>query len=216
MPANARSSSTRSARTALTNRAATSPNPIWQKNGINYANRDAPAGSAASVRVGDRVIAVADPVGLDKDARAAVVAAFGARRNGLPRWAGYPDKADPAQVNKTKVIRLCAWAARDDGLWSARRAARRAVPGAHPLQFAVAALSHRQRLDRRLHADDRLRDGRGDWQYLSGLWYAVIAAVTAVVGILFLPETYKRRGMSGGDAIARRADPRSAPPPRQC
>ena len=28
------------------------------KNGINYANRDAPAGSAASVRVGDRVIAV--------------------------------------------------------------------------------------------------------------------------------------------------------------
>src|SRR3546814_8217910 len=58
--------------------------------------------------------------------------------------------------------------ARDDGLWSARRAARRAVPGAHPLQFAVAALSYRQRLDRGFHADDRLRDGRRDGQYLSG------------------------------------------------
>src|SRR3546814_15687724 len=37
-----------------------------------------------------------------------------------------------------------------------------------PLQLAVLALSYRQRLDRRLHADDRLRDGRGDGQYLSG------------------------------------------------
>jgi len=80
------------------------------KNGINYANIGAPAGTAASVRVGERVIAVPDPAGLDKEARAAAVAAFGAAAKAALDDAGYPDRADPARVDKPKVILiLCAF-----------------------------------------------------------------------------------------------------------
>src|SRR3546814_8090304 len=57
-------------------------------------------------------------------------------------------------------------AARDDGLRPDRGLARRTVPQPHPLYRHVAALSYRQRLVRRILADDGVRDGRGDGQYL--------------------------------------------------
>ncbi len=82
--------------------------------------------------------------------------------------AGYPAKADPAAINAPLVVGdpvhsrpLC-----DDGLRADRGAAGRAVPDPHPLHVDVAALSHRQRLVRRLPADRRLRDGRGDRRHL--------------------------------------------------
>src|SRR5690606_19071514 len=74
------------------------------KNGVNYANVEAPAGTTASVRIGERTIAVPDPAGLDAAARGAAVAAFGAAAKAGLDAAGYPDKADPAAVNKLKVI----------------------------------------------------------------------------------------------------------------
>src|SRR3546814_17246502 len=48
----------------------------------------------------------------------------------------------------------------------ARGDARGFVPRAHPLHVDVVALSYRQRLVRRVPADDRVRDGRGDGGYL--------------------------------------------------
>src|SRR3546814_13339142 len=48
----------------------------------------------------------------------------------------------------------------------ARGDARGVVPRAHPLHVDVVALSYRQRLVRRVPADDRVRDGRGDGGYL--------------------------------------------------
>ena len=45
-----------------------------------------------------------DPAGLDDAARGAVVVAFGAEAKAALDAAGYPDKADPAAVNKLKVI----------------------------------------------------------------------------------------------------------------
>src|SRR3546814_16582897 len=61
-------------------------------------------------------------------------------------------------------------AARDDGLRPDRGLARRTVPQPHPLYRHVAALSYRQRLVRRILADDGVRDGRGDGDRRSGVW----------------------------------------------
>ena len=57
---------------------------------------------------------------------------------------------------------------RDDGLRPDRGDARRDVPDAHPLHVDVTAVSHRQRLVRRLPAVHRLRDRRGDGEHLLG------------------------------------------------
>ena len=59
----------------------------------------------------------------------------------------------------------------DGGLRPDRGDARRAVSQPHPLYGDVAALPYRQRLVRRLPADDRVRHGRGDRQHL--LWAMV-------------------------------------------
>jgi hypothetical protein len=82
--------------------------------------------------------------------------------------AGYPAKADSALVNKPLVVGilfvlvlLC-----DHGLRADRRGAGRDVPDQHPLHLDVPALSHRQRLVRRLPAHHGLRHRRGHGQHL--------------------------------------------------
>ncbi|QNA91055.1 MHS family MFS transporter [Massilia sp. Dwa41.01b] len=78
---------------------------------VNYTTVDAPAGSVAQVKVGDKVIssfnATMTPDGLD------FVAADKARQTALNKevvgalkTAGYPEKADPARINKPMVVLL--------------------------------------------------------------------------------------------------------------
>ncbi|MGI4719465.1 MAG: MFS transporter [Janthinobacterium lividum] len=78
---------------------------------VNYTTIAAPAGSVAQIKVGDQVInsftATMTPDGLD------FVAADKARQTALNKevvatlkTAGYPDKADPAQVNKPMLVLL--------------------------------------------------------------------------------------------------------------
>ena len=82
--------------------------------------------------------------------------------------AGYPSSADPAQHQSRDGAADPdrARALRDDGVRTDRGVARRAVPGAHPLHVDVVAVSHRQRLVRRLPADRVVRARRADRRYL--------------------------------------------------
>ena len=67
------------------------------------------------------------------------------------------------------------------------------VPDPHPLLGSVAALSHRQRLVRRLPAGDGLRHRGGNRQHLLGpLVSDRVAAMSFVVALIFLPETKDR------------------------
>ncbi|HVO21206.1 MAG TPA: MFS transporter [Anaeromyxobacter sp.] len=165
------------------------------KKGIPYHNEEAPAGTLASIRVGDKVIesfggkgmAAADFKGklsaFEKDAGAAISAA------------GYPAKADLAAINKPMVVLLltllviyvtmvygpiAAWLVE---LFPARiRYTSMSLPyhigngwfgGFLPtISFAMVAAS-------------------GDIYY--GLWYPIVVAVmTAIIGTLFMPETKDR------------------------
>ncbi|KZE18341.1 MULTISPECIES: MFS transporter [Sphingomonas] len=165
------------------------------KNGISYTNVEAPAGTIASVAVGDRVLVAPDPAKVSGPARAAAITAYQGEVASALSAAGYPAKADPAAINKPLVV-LILWfmvilvtmvygpiAALLVELFPSRiRYTSMSLPyhigngwfgGFLPTTaFAMVAAT-------------------GDIYY--GLWYPVVlAVVTLVLGVLFLPETFRR------------------------
>ncbi len=165
------------------------------KNGISYTNVEAPAGTIASVAVGDRVLVAPNPAEVTGAARAAAITAYQGEVAAALAAAGYPAKADPATINKPLVI-VILWfmvilvtmvygpiAALLVELFPSRiRYTSMSLPyhigngwfgGFLPTTaFAMVAAT-------------------GDIYY--GLWYPVVlAVVTLVLGVLFLPETFRR------------------------
>ncbi len=165
------------------------------KNGINYANVAAPPGTVASVRIGARTLAVPDPAGLDKAGRAAAVASFDAAAKAELDAAGYPDKADPARVNKGRVLLiLCTFGLLATMVYGPLAAL---LVELFPARIRYSSLSLPYHIGNGWIGGFMPTIGfamvAATGNIYQGLWYAVvIAAVTAVVGILFLPETYKR------------------------
>ncbi|WP_297804698.1 MFS transporter [uncultured Brevundimonas sp.] len=74
------------------------------KAGINYDNVAAPAGSVATIKVGDTVIESFHGEGLAKPEFDAAKKEFDGKLAAALTAAGYPDKADSALVNKPVVI----------------------------------------------------------------------------------------------------------------
>ncbi len=73
------------------------------RSGLNYHNEAAPAGTMATVKIGDKVIQSVDGKAADaKDA----VKAFEANMSSTLKADGYPPKAEPAQMNKPMVVVL--------------------------------------------------------------------------------------------------------------
>ncbi|WP_288412686.1 MFS transporter [uncultured Sphingomonas sp.] len=165
------------------------------KNGISYTNVEAPAGTIASVAVGDRVLVAPDPSKVTGAERAAAITAYQGEVAAALSAAGYPAKADPAAIDKPLVV-LILWfmvilvtmvygpiAALLVELFPSRiRYTSMSLPyhigngwfgGFLPTTaFAMVAAT-------------------GDIYY--GLWYPVVlAVVTLVLGVLFLPETFRR------------------------
>ncbi|HMN52836.1 MAG TPA: MFS transporter [Sphingopyxis sp.] len=165
------------------------------KNGINYANVAAPPGTVASVRIGARTLAVPDPAGLDKAGRAAAVASFDAAAKAELDAAGYPDRADPARVNKGRVLLiLCTFGLLATMVYGPLAAL---LVELFPARIRYSSLSLPYHIGNGWIGGFMPTIGfamvAATGNIYQGLWYAVvIAAVTAVVGILFLPETYKR------------------------
>ncbi|BBB67018.1 MFS transporter [Undibacterium sp. YM2] len=73
---------------------------------VNYSNEIAAPGTIASVKVGDKVITSYNANGLPKDEATAKDKAFSKDLGEAIKAAGYPAKADPAQVNKPMVLVL--------------------------------------------------------------------------------------------------------------
>lgn len=167
------------------------------KSGVSYAQSEAAAGTVASVKIGEAVFAAPNPKdpALTGDAKKAAIEKFQKDVKGALKTAGYPEKADPATTNSPLVVAILAYlvilvtmvygpiAAMLVELFPARiRYTSMSLPyhigngwfgGFLPtISFAMVA-------------------AKGDIFY--GLWYPiVVAAVTLVFGLLFLPETFKR------------------------
>ncbi|HEY0147688.1 MAG TPA: MFS transporter [Allosphingosinicella sp.] len=166
------------------------------KAGVSYTNVEGPAGAVAQLRIGDRVISSVDPNAVSGPARAAAIKAFQAEAAAALKSVGYPVKADPARINKPLVVLILfilvlyvtmvygPIAALLVELFPARiRYTSMSLPyhigngwfgGFLPTTaFAMVAAT-------------------GDIYY--GLWYPiVVAGLTVVVGLFFLPETRRRK-----------------------
>ena len=163
--------------------------------GLNYSNVSAPAGTVASIKIGDKVITSFDK-GKAGPTAAAQEKAFNDAATAGIRAAGYPASADPAKVNTPVVIldpdhprALC-----DDGLRPDRGHAGPALPDPHPLLGHVAAVSYRQRVVWRPSLPaDLFAIVAATGNILTAVWYpVVIAAATFVIGLFFMPETKDR------------------------
>ncbi len=157
--------------------------------GVPYSNEPAASGTPAQVKVGQTVITSYDATAPDASAKAA---AFSKELSDTLKAAGYPPKADPAQINHGMVILLLTIlviyvtlvygpiAAMLVELFPTRiRYTSMSLPyhigngwfGGFlpPIAFAIVA------------ATGNIYDG---------LWYPIaIAGMTLVIGVLFLPET---------------------------
>ena len=162
------------------------------KAGVPYKNVAAPAGTIASVKIGETSYASFDGTSLDKATFKTQQGAFAKATGDALTTAGYPKSADPAAVNKPMLIVLlsilviyvtmvygpiAAWLVE---LFPTKiRYTSMSLPyhigngwfgGFVPtIAFALVSL-------------------QGDIYY--GLWYPIgVAVMTLVIGTLFLPET---------------------------
>ncbi|HWS63293.1 MAG TPA: MFS transporter [Steroidobacteraceae bacterium] len=166
------------------------------KAGVSYKREDAPAGTLAQIRSGATTLTAPDPKVVSGAERKAAITAFQGKAKAALTAVGYPEKAAPATINKPVVV-LILWvlviyvtmvygpiAALLVELFPARiRYSAMSLPyhigngwfgGFLPTTaFAMVAAT-------------------GDIYY--GLWYPiVVAGATVVIGLLFLPETFKRQ-----------------------
>lgn len=162
------------------------------KGGIPYDNEAAPAGTIASIKVGNTVVPSFEGTGLDAGARKSASDAFSGQLTAALNTAGYPEKADPARINYPMLVLIltilviyvtmvygpiAAWLVE---LFPTRiRYTSMSLPyhigngwfgGFLPTTaFALVALTG---------------------NIYSGLWYPIaVAAMSFVIGVLFLPET---------------------------
>ncbi|WP_336973386.1 MFS transporter [Sphingobium aromaticiconvertens] len=165
------------------------------KTGISYANADAPAGTPAMVQVGDDGFAAPEPTRVSGEARTAAIASFQDQlKTGLAE-AGYPGKADSAQINKVAVVAI---------LWALAMLVTMVYgPIAAMLVELFPSRIRYTSMSLPYHIGNGWFGGflpttafamvaaTGNIYY--GLWYpVVVAAATVVIGLLFLPETFRR------------------------
>jgi MFS family permease len=170
------------------------------KQGIPYTNVDAPMGTTAEVRVGAVAVAVYDPkketATLDAKGKAAAIAASQGELKAAIGAAGYPAKADPAQMNTPLVIAILTVLVLLVTMVYGPIAAMLVEFFPSRIRYTSMSLPY--------HIGNGWFGGflpatafaivAATGNIYSGLWYTVIAAaITAVVGLLLLPETRHRK-----------------------
>ncbi len=166
------------------------------KAGVDYHNSDAVAGQVAQVRIGDTVLTAPDPKALSGDALKTAITGFQGEMKAAMTEAGYPAKADDARINKVAVVAI---------LWALAMLVTMVYgPIAAMLVELFPSRIRYTSMSLPYHIGNGWFGGflpttafamvaaTGNIYY--GLWYpVVIAALTVVIGLLFLPETFRRK-----------------------
>ena len=165
------------------------------KAGISYTNVVAPAGTIAQIKIGDATIPVVDPAVVTGPDRAAAIKTFGAEVKTALTAVGYPEKADPAQINKPMVIAILVLLVLYVTMVYGPIAA--LLVELFPTRIRYTSMSLPYHIGNGWFggflptAAFAMVAATGDIYY--GLWYPILAcAVTALVGLVFLPETFRR------------------------
>jgi hypothetical protein len=159
---------------------------------VNYSNEAAPAGTVATVKIGDTVLTSYDANGLSKEDAAAKDKAFSKELSDAIKAAGYPSKADPAQMNKGMVLLLLVILVIYVTMVYGPIAAMLVEMFPTRIRYTSMSLPY--------HIGNGWFGGllpttsfalvafKGDIYY--GLWYPIIIALfTFVIGMLFVKET---------------------------
>jgi MFS family permease len=164
---------------------------------VNYTKEDAPAGSVAKVRVGDKefsafnAVMTADGLNFDKESKDKE-GALKKELGGAIKAAGYPPKADDAQINKPMVILLLFILVLYVTMVYGPIAAMLVEMFPTRIRYTSMSLPY--------HIGNGWFGGllpttafalvafKGDIYY--GLWYPIIVSlITVVIGALFIGET---------------------------
>jgi len=165
------------------------------KTGISYTNVAAPAGSIAVIRVGETSFAAPDPkLVTGADRKTAITAYQDQLKVGLAT-AGYPAKADPAKIDKPMVVAILFALVLLVTMVYGPIAALLVELFPSRIRYTSMSLPY--------HIGNGWFGGflpttafamvaaTGNIYY--GLWYpVVIAGATVVLGLMFLPETFRR------------------------
>ncbi len=159
---------------------------------VNYANEAGAPGTVATVKVGDKILSSYSAVGLAKEDAAAKEKAFSKELADAIKGAGYPAKADPAQINKGMVLVLLTILVIYVTMVYGPIAAMLVELFPTRIRYTSMSLPY--------HIGNGWFGGllpttafalvafKGDIYY--GLWYPIIVALmTFVIGMLFVKET---------------------------
>ena len=165
------------------------------KSGVSYQRVDAAPGAVAQIQSGAMRLMAPDPRVLVGAERKAAIAAFQARAKAALSVAGYPDKANPAAINKPVVVLILLVLVLYVTMVYGPIAALLVELFPPRIRYSAMSLPY--------HIGNGWFGGflpstafamvaaTGDIYY--GLWYPiVVAGATVVIGFFFLPETFKR------------------------
>jgi MFS family permease len=165
------------------------------KASVSYQREDAPAGTVATIRSGSNSFTAPNPKVVTGADRKAAIAAFQKQVKTALSAAGYPDKADPAAINKPMVVlilfTLVLYVTMVYGPIAAL------LVELFPARIRYSAMSLPYHIGNGWFGGFlpttafAMVAATGNIYY--GLWYPiVVAGITLVLGLLFLPETFKR------------------------
>lgn len=172
------------------------------KSGIPYASAPAtptpgaPTLKFTMVRIGEAEFPAPDPATLAPDARAGTIAAYQGELKAALAEAGYPAKADPTAMNKPLIVALLFWLVLLVTAVYGPIAA--LLVEIFPTRIRYTAMSLPYHIGNGWFGGFlptiafAMVAATGDIYY--GLWYPIgVAVLTLVVGLLLLPETFRRR-----------------------
>ena len=165
------------------------------KNGVSYTKVEAEAGAVAQITIGANTFLAPDPVKLSGDARKAAITAYQDDVKAALTKAGYPTKADPAQINTPMVIAILTYLVLLVTAVYGPIAA--LLVELFPTRIRYTAMSLPYHIGNGWFGGFlpttafAMVAATGNIYF--GLWYPVsICAATVVIGLLFLPETFRR------------------------
>ena len=166
------------------------------KASVSYDNVAAPAGTIASIRIGDKSIEGVDAGAFEGEARKAEIAGFQARAKAALTAVGYPEKADPGAIDRTKVVGILFILALYVTMVYGPIAA--LLVELFPTRIRYTSMSLPYHIGNGWFGGFlpttafAMVAATGNIYY--GLWYPIVVALlTLVIGLLFLPETFRRR-----------------------
>jgi MFS family permease len=166
------------------------------KASVSYDNVAAPAGTIASVRIGQTLIEGVDAGALEGEERKAAIADFQARTKAALTAVGYPEKADPAAINRAMVVGILFILALYVTMVYGPIAA--LLVELFPTRIRYTSMSLPYHIGNGWFGGFlpttafAMVAATGNIYY--GLWYPIaVALATLVIGLLFLPETFRRR-----------------------